>query len=168
MNNIFSKKELSRLGCNEEETKLIMKYQKLLPMPDNDFEMSARILHTHLKIGKDFSTWIVGRIKKYNFKENIDYKISYELPENTENTSVPKFGDAQLSTLSPQKRSAMGVKTEYYLSVNMCKELCTIENNDLGRLARQYFILMEKVLKENKEWLAIRDPEKLEYKKYEF
>ena len=69
MNNTFSKKELSRLGCTEEETKLIMKYQKLLPMPDNDFEMSARILHSHLQIGKDFSTWICGRIKKYNFNK---------------------------------------------------------------------------------------------------
>ena len=47
----------------------------------------------------------------------------------------------------------------------MCKELCTIENNDLGRLARRYFILMEDVLNRNKEWLAIRDPEKEEYKK---
>lgn len=164
MNNTFSKKELSRLGCTEEETKLIMKYQKLLPMPDNDFEMSARILHSHLQIGKAYGAWILSRIKKYNFKENVDFKISYEIPETLENTSVSQFGNAQISELSPQKRSSLGIKTEYYLSINMCKELCTIENNDLGRLARQYFILMEKVLKENKEWLAIRDPEKLEYK----
>ena len=47
----------------------------------------------------------------------------------------------------------------------MAKELCTIENNDIGRIARRYFILMEKIVKENKEWLAIRDPEKDEYKK---
>lgn len=126
--------------------------------------MSARILHSHLQIGKAYGAWILSRIKKYNFKENVDFKISYEIPETLENTSVSQFGNAQISELSPQKRSSLGIKTEYYLSINMCKELCTIENNDLGRLARQYFILMEKVLKENKEWLAIRDPEKLEYK----
>ena len=97
MNNAFNKKELSRLGCTEEETKLIMKYQKLLPMPDNDFEMSARILHSHLQIGKAYGAWILSRIKKYNFKENVDFKISYEIPETLENTSVSQFGNAQIS-----------------------------------------------------------------------
>jgi len=29
---------------------------------------------------------------------------------------------------------------EYDLSVNMAKELCMIENNPMGKLARQYFI----------------------------
>jgi len=67
--------------------------------------------------------------------------------------------------LSQAEGSSLGIKTEYFLTVNMCKELCTIDNNDLGKLARRYFILMEDVLTRNKEWLAIRDPEKEEYKK---
>lgn len=154
----FNKKELERLNCNEKEISLIMKYQKLLPIPDEDFEINARTLHEYLHVGKDISAWIVARIKKYDFKENIDYKIAYE-------TSNSKIGDADFSTLSQAKRSALGIKTEYYLTVNMCKELCTIENNELGRLARRYFILMEKTLIENKEWLEIRDPEKAEYLK---
>ena len=154
----FSKKELERLNCNEDDISLVMKYQKLLPMPDTDFEMNARTLHEYLHVGKDISTWIVSRIKKYGFKNDTDYKISYE-------SSNPKIGDVDFSTLSQAKRSALGVKTEYYLTVNMCKELCTIENNELGKLARRYFILMERILIENKEWLEIRDPEKEEYKK---
>ena len=154
----FAKKELERLNCNEDDISLVMKYQKKLPMPNEDFEMNARTLHTYLCVGKDISTWIVGRIKKYGFKENIDYKIIYE-------SNNPKVGDVDFSTLSQAKRSALGVRTEYYLTVNMCKELCTIENNELGKLARQYFILMERILVENKEWIEIRDPEKEEYKK---
>ena len=158
MVNKFSKKELERLNCCEEEIYLVMKYQKLLPMPSEDFEMNARTLHEYLGVGKKITTWIKGRIDKYDFVENKDYKIEYI-------SSSPNSGNADYSTLSQAERSSLGVKTEYYLTVNMCKELCTIENNDLGRLARRYFILMEDVLNRNKEWLAIRDPEKEEYKK---
>lgn len=154
----FSRKELERLNCTEEEISLVMKYQKLLPMPSEDFEMNARTLHEYLGVGKKITTWIKGRIDKYDFVENKDYKIDYT-------SSSPNSGNADFSKFSQAERSSLGVKTEYYLTVNMCKELCTIENNDLGRLARRYFILMEDVLSRNKEWLAIRDPEKEEYKK---
>lgn len=153
----FSKKELQRLGCSEEEVNLVMKYQRLLPMPSEDFELDARTLHKYLGIGKDFSNWITGRIKKYDFVENIDFIKSYD-------TSVAKIGDANPSTLSKHQLSAYGIKTQYFLTVNMCKELCTIENNDLGKLARRYFILMEDILIKNKDWLEIRYPERKEYK----
>lgn len=58
----FTRKELERLGCTDEEISMVMKYQKLLPMPDKDFEMNARALHKYLKIGKDISNWITGII----------------------------------------------------------------------------------------------------------
>ena len=154
----FTRKELERIGCTEDEIKLVMDYQKKLPFPDNDFEMSARILHTNLNVGRDFSAWISGRIKKYNFAEHTDYEICYE-------SSDPKLGDADFTKFSANQLSAMGVKKEYYITLTMAKELCTIENNDIGRLARRYFILMEDIVIQNKEWLAIRDPEKVEYKK---
>lgn len=153
----FSKKELQRLGCSEEEVELVMKYQRLLPMPSEDFEMDARDLHKYLCVKKDYSSWITGRIKKYDFRESIDYKKSYDLSDTN-------FGDADISGFSKQKLSALGIKTQYFLTVNMCKELCTIENNELGRLARRYFILMEDVLVKNKEWLEVRYPERKEYK----
>lgn len=154
----FSRKELERLNCSEEEISLVMDYQKKLPFPDNDFEMSARILHDNLGVGRDFPTWITGRIKKYNFSEYTDYEIHYE-------SSDTQSGDADFTTFSKQQLSALGIKKEYYITLTMAKELCTIENNDIGRLARRYFILMEDIVTRNKEWLAIRDPEKEEYKK---
>lgn len=158
MSQKFSKKELERIGCTEEEIKLVMEYQRKLPFPDNDFEMSARTLHSNLNVGRDFSAWITGRIKKYNFSEHTDYETHYE-------SSDPKLGDADFSKYSKQQLSALGVKKEYFITLTMAKELCTIENNYIGRLARRYFILMEDVITRNKEWLAIRDPEKEEYKK---
>ncbi len=157
----FNRKELERLNCSKEEISLVMKYQKLLPMPNKDFEMDARTLHEYLGVGKVFAAWITGRITKYNFILKKDYKIVY-------NDDVSKLGNTDFTSfeaLSSTQLARYGIKKEYYLTINMCKELCTIENNDLDRLARRYFILMEDVLSRNKEWLAIRDPEKEEYKK---
>lgn len=51
----FSRKELQRLGCTDDEIELVMKYQILLPMPDKDFEMDARTLHEYLGVGKVFA-----------------------------------------------------------------------------------------------------------------
>lgn len=153
----FTKKELERLNCTEDDISLVMKYQKLLPMPDSDFEMNARTLHGHLGVGRDVSAWITGRIKKYDFKENIDYQIAYE-------SDVTKSGDTDFTSFSAIELARNGIRKEYYLTVNMCKELCTIENNELGRIARRYFILMERIVMENEKWLEIRDPEKIEYR----
>lgn len=37
--------------------------------------IDAGTLHKELKVGKDFTTWIKGRISKYEFVENEDYKL---------------------------------------------------------------------------------------------
>ena len=37
--------------------------------------IDASTLHKELKVGKDFTTWIKGRISKYEFIENEDYKF---------------------------------------------------------------------------------------------
>ena len=39
----------------------------------------------------------------------------------------------------------LGTKlTEYYITIDMAKELCMVENNETGRLIRRYFIEVEK------------------------
>lgn len=40
-----------------------------------------------------------------------------------------------------------------------------MENTESGALCRIYFILIEDIVVRNKEWLAVRDPEKEKYKK---
>jgi len=89
--------------------------------------VSARDLHKRLEVKRDFSTWIKNRITKYGFVENEDYII-----------------------IAPQKRGAgnNGLfngsdKIEYILSLDMSKELAMIENNDIGRNIRKYFIKIE-------------------------
>jgi len=96
-------------------------------LPDQDQEtVSARDLHEFLGTGKDFSTWIKGRIDAYGFLEGEDY------------ATISRPTEAQ-------GRDAI----EYYLSFDMAKELAMIENNDVGRSVRKYFINIEKQHKQN-------------------
>lgn len=157
MNQKFSRKELERLECTEEEIKLVMDYQKKLPViVDEDFSIDARILHSQLKVGKDFSTWIKGRINKYKFINDLDYKIHYD-------SNVPNSGDTDFTSFSSNQLARLGIKIEYSLTSNMAKELCLVENNEVGITSRKYFILMEDLVKRNKDWLGTRFAERKNY-----
>ena len=97
--------------------------------------VNARELHEFLEVGRDFSNWIKGRISKYGFEENVDYIIA-------QNLSSPDLANAKAR---PQTLK------EYYISIDMAKELAMVENNDKGREARKYFIECEKKLRKSIE-----------------
>lgn len=85
---------------------------------------NARDLHTFLDVGKDFSTWIKGRVTEYGFVENQDY------------------------IAIPQKRGighGRG-KIDYHLTLDTAKETAMVERNEKGRQIRRYFIECEKKL----------------------
>lgn len=84
----------------------------------------ARALHAGLHVGRDFSNWIKGRITKYGFQAGIDFDCSPDL------ASKPKRGGYNALT--------------YRVTLDMAKELAMVENNDLGRTVRRYFIWLEK------------------------
>ena len=94
--------------------------------------VNARELHQFLDVGRKFATWIQQRIEKYGFVENEDFLI---ISQNRETTD--KDGKLKVS-----------VAKEYYISIDMAKELAMVENNDKGREARKYFIECEKQLKQ--------------------
>lgn len=85
--------------------------------------VNARDLHAFLEVGKDFSTWIKDRIRKYGFEENQDFEVFTKIGEN------PQGGRPSL---------------EYHLTLDMAKELSMVENNERGRQARRYFIEVER------------------------
>lgn len=89
--------------------------------------VNARELHEFLESKQDFSTWIKNRIEKYKFVVNIDYVTA---PQN--------YGTAN---------GGYSIRNEYYLSIDMAKELSMVENNEKGRQARRYFIECENRLK---------------------
>lgn len=85
---------------------------------------NARDLHDFLGVGKDFSTWIKGRVTEYGFVENQDY------------------------IAIPQKRGighGRG-KIDYHLTLDTAKETAMVERNEKGRQIRRYFIECEKEL----------------------
>lgn len=81
----------------------------------------ARELHTFLNSEQEFANWIKNRITQYGFLENQDYIIK-----------------TTYTGRRPRK--------EYFITLNMAKELCMVENNAKGKEARQYFIKCEQEL----------------------
>ena len=91
--------------------------------------VNARDLHVRLEVGRDFSTWFKERTEKYKFIEGEDY-------------TLPETGE--LETRGFQE------KVEYFITLDMAKELSMVENNEQGRVARKYFIAVEKAFKNQK------------------
>lgn len=94
------------------------------------FIVDARTLHATLKVKRDFSNWIKGRIFKYGFVEGEDFEKS------SISSSSPNLASGDSKGL--QKA------IEYHLSLNMGKELAMVENNNIGRMVRRYFIECER------------------------
>lgn len=88
--------------------------------------VSARELFFVLR-GKEtktkFGDWIKDRLNRYIFVENEDF-IGFSLKNEKPNGGRPT--------------------KEYYLTIDTAKEICMIENNEIGRKIRKYFIEVEK------------------------
>lgn len=87
--------------------------------------VNARELHEQLQVTSHFRDWIKNRIQKYGFVENQDFVIFAK--------NLAKKGRPEI---------------EYFITIDMAKELCMVENNEQGRIARQYFIEKEKELRQ--------------------
>jgi len=111
--------------------------------------VNARELYGWLGVGRDFSTWIKDRIDKYDFVENLDYF-----------TSIPQFGDGKVA-LNKAKfkdpKTGKVVAKDYIISVDMAKELAMIENSEIGKKVRKYFIRVESDFKKVMR-IATMDP----------
>ena len=86
----------------------------------------GRELHSFLKNGKQFSDWIKQRISQYGFEENQDFSL------------------VSLKSEIKQGRGGDRRSVDYHLTLDMAKELSMVENNEQGRMARRYFIDMER------------------------
>ncbi|MFI8709907.1 antA/AntB antirepressor family protein [Bacillus sp. NPDC077411] len=84
--------------------------------------VNARELHEQMLVGKVFAAWMQERIEKYGFINNEDYFLT-----------VSKTGKRQNVT-----------KHEYWLTLDTAKEIAMVQNNEMGRAIRKYFIEVEK------------------------
>lgn len=91
--------------------------------------VNARELHAFLQSKQDFSNWINSRIQKYGFVLDTDYLVNKIIEQ------VPHQGGMRNNT-----------KNEYFVSLNMAKELSMVERTEQGPKARLYFIECEQKL----------------------
>ena len=93
--------------------------------------VDSKVLHKVLGVASYHADWIRRRIDGYGFEEGVDYwKLEY-------------------SKMSNQDFSHGGAraKKDYLLTFDMAKELAMIENSEVGKMARRYFIKAEKELR---------------------
>jgi phage anti-repressor protein len=81
-----------------------------------------------LEVGKNFGNWIQDRIGSFGFVEGQDFVVAGSL-------SLPNLVSA---------KSRPQITKEYFLSIDMAKELSMVERNEKGKQARRYFIECEK------------------------
>lgn len=96
---------------------------ELVPIYKNHKEerlVNARELHEFLEVSTRYNDWINNRIDKYNFIENMDYTMITENLVNGGRINI------------------------HVLKLDTAKEISMVENNSKGRLARRYFIEVEK------------------------
>jgi len=102
--------------------------------------VNARELHKWLEVGKFFANWIKDRIEKYDFIENIDYFIT-----------VANFGNGvrkRADGILVDEKTGKVIPKDYILTIDMAKEIAMLENNELGKKVRKYFIRTEENFKQ--------------------
>lgn len=92
--------------------------------------INARELHKKLNNKRQFADWIKQRINKYGYIENEEYIRFHKIVKTDEK--------------GYENRTLI----DYYLTIDMAKELCMVENNETGRKIRKYFIEVEKRYRE--------------------
>ena len=92
--------------------------------------VDARQLHTFHGVGRYFSTWIADRIQECHFAEGEDFS--------------PVLGKSRGDRPS----------IDYFLTLDMAKELAMVERTAMGREARRYFIDCERQLRQLRQGLA--------------
>ena len=98
---------------------------------DGELLVSARDLHRGLEITERFNSWF-NRQLQYGFEENVDFT-----------------GCKVFNALANQELD------DYVLKLDMAKEICMLQRNDMGKSFRRYFIECEKQLRNQQQPLRI-------------
>jgi phage anti-repressor protein len=104
---------------------LIPIHQSTLGQAQGIPTVDARHLHAFLQIKARFNDWITRRIDGYGFVQDVDFTCYSDLSSGNPNPPI-----------------------EYYLSLDMAKELSMVEKNAKGKEARLYFLACERAAKD--------------------
>lgn len=181
----FTKVALERLNVSREDIDLVLKCQNQLPVLfDNDViaEYSVNAIDLWNQIGsKDkFANWLKAKVFNSDNIEKDSYKVFYckvptwEQNSRTHLINIEIIEDYQAVGLNQSQLSAKGIVTSCMLKLDTAEDIAMYigalprtnkDTKEISRMYRKYFRLLEDIVYQNKEWLAVRDPEKEEYKK---
>ena len=114
---------------------------------DRGLVVSAKAVHQALGVGRDFSSWLKSRITRYGFEAGADFWEmgvgELDSPERAKTQlDSPVWGN-QVEAHGGDRKSQ-----DFWLTLDMAKELAMLERSDAGRAARKYFLECERKLKE--------------------
>lgn len=122
---MVSKKDLvNAFEVSEDDARLVHKYRNDLPVitdseGDEGFCVCMRDLHKQLKVKMEFKNWAKRRVSKL---DNSDFWTF-------------------LSESNGGRKS-----NEYKLTVDSAKQVAMMENTEIGKTVRRYFLLCEKIV----------------------
>ena len=93
--------------------------------------VDARELHRRLQVQTPFNHWLNRRVSEYGFDENKDYFTENQLLDKND------------------KKYPHRPRTEYFLTIDMAKEIAMVERTEVGKEIRNYFIEMEKIAQQS-------------------
>lgn len=117
------------LHLNEKQESNLQVYGSDEPIPVEQgqlgLQVNSRLLHMKLESKQQYADWISERIKKYGYEEGNEFFI------NLRKTQSSKYKGGRPSV-------------DYVVSLDVAKELAMVEENEIGRAIRKYFIEIEK------------------------
>ncbi|EKS4345227.1 antA/AntB antirepressor family protein [Clostridium botulinum] len=150
----LNKEELKLYDLEDKEISMILEYQEKLPVlqGENENWINARTIHNELGVGRDFTTWIKQQIGDLDLEEDKEYNIKWIKGSDTFK------GDASNSN----RMVALGYNKEYLITIEIAKEIAMVagakggrtgkELKERSKIARKYFIYIEKAFKNRYEW----------------
>lgn len=111
--------------------------ENMISNNDERMTVDGRQLYAFLEIGTEYAKWF-SRMCEYGFAEGMDFN------------SV-KIDEVRIEGNREVKRNMIN----HFLTVDMAKQLCMLQRNEKGKIARQYFIEIEKAWN-NPEAVMIR------------
>lgn len=122
----FAEEKARNMGEYTKDLKIIEK--ELVPVYETDKGIkvvNGRELHQVLQSGQDFSTWVKKRLAECDAVENEDYDRFHKKMEANNATMI-----------------------DYFIKLDIAKEMAMLERNDKGKQVRRYFIQIEKKYKD--------------------
>lgn len=152
---IFEEDDLiNKLNMSSEDSNLVLEYQRRFPellQDSNGFVIDGEKLCFELGVNSNFNDWLLrkskgkeGKLIKYKCIENKDYICLSEKSETQKKNGV----------------KAVYKKNRIMLTLDSAKKIAMRQNNDKGDLVVNYFIILEKTIRNYEKWSTTREPEK--------